>query len=50
MTRDNALAAILKEAQCLGSTRTGLTKVDQPETRSAPRTHAKRPHKAAAPR
>ena len=56
MSRDNALAAILKEAQCLGATHSGLTKIDQPKIdqqrapKSGSRTHARPRHRAKAPR
>jgi hypothetical protein len=51
MTGENALAAILKEAQCLGAAHGGLTKIDQePAPRSAAHRHAKPRHKAKARR
>jgi hypothetical protein len=51
MTGDNALAAILKEAQCLGATHGGLTKIGQgPAPKSAAHRHAKQRHKAVARR
>ena len=44
-------AAILKEAQCLGATHSGLTQIDRkPEPRSGSHTHAKPRHRAKAPR
>ncbi len=49
MTRDDALAAILKEAQCLGATHTGAMKIDL-EPNSAPHKHARPRHRAEAPR
>ena len=45
MTGKDALASILKEADCLDA-RGGLTKVDR-EPKSAPHTHARRRHRAA---
>jgi hypothetical protein len=51
MTGDNALAAILKEAQCLGATHNGLTQIDrEPKPKSAAHRHAKPRHKAKARR
>jgi hypothetical protein len=51
MTRDNALAAILKEAQCLGATHSSLTKIDQQRaSKSGSHTRAKPRHKAKARR
>jgi hypothetical protein len=51
MTGDNALAAILKEAQCLGATHSGLTKIGQEAApKSAAHRHAKPRHKAGARR
>lgn len=49
MTRDDALASILKEAQCLGATHSGATKVER-ETKSAAHRHAKPRHRGAEPR
>ena len=49
MTRDNALAAILKEAQCLGAAHAGSSD-REPESNSGSHTHAKPRHRAAAPR
>ena len=49
MSRDDALASILKEAQCLGATRIGFTGVDRyPEGKSAPHKHAKLRHRTAS--
>jgi hypothetical protein len=51
MTRDNALAAILKEAQCLGATRTSFTGIGRyPEPKSALHRHARPQHRGATPR
>jgi hypothetical protein len=51
MTRDNALASILREAQCLGATHIGFTGIDRyPEPRSAPHKRARPRHRGAAPR
>ncbi|SRR5579883_2308632 len=49
MARDDALASILKEAQCLGATHAGARKPER-ETKSALHTHATRRHRGAAPR
>ena len=50
MTRDDALAAILKEAQCLGASH-GPTRIDRrSEPKSSARTHATRRRKAGTPR
>jgi len=49
MSRDNALAAILKEAQCLSATHSGLTQIDR-EPRSGSHKRAKPRHKAKARR
>ena len=51
MTSDDALAAILKEAQCLGATHSGLTKIDrEPASKSVSHKRAKPRHKAKARR
>ena len=51
MTRDDALAAILREADCLGAIHTGAIKSDpKPAPRSAPHTRAKPRHTAKARR
>ncbi len=51
MTGNDALASILKEAQCLGATHIGFTGIDRyPEPKSAPHRHATPRHRAAAPR
>jgi hypothetical protein len=48
MTRDDALAAILKEAQCLGATHIGFAGVVRyPEPKSESHKHAKPRHKGA---
>ena len=49
MTRDDALSAILREAQCLGATHSGTIQ-REPEPKSAVRKHAKPRHKAKARR
>jgi hypothetical protein len=47
MTRDNALAAVLKEARCLGATHIGFTGIDRyPEPKSSAHRHATRRHRA----
>jgi hypothetical protein len=49
MTANDALASILKEAQCLGATRSGSIQ-REPEPKSSAHTHAKPRHKAKARR
>ncbi|MEI7791188.1 MAG: hypothetical protein WCJ15_08430 [Alphaproteobacteria bacterium] len=49
MTANDALASILKEAQCLGATRSGTIQ-REPEPKSAVRKHAKPRHRAKARR
>ena len=49
MTGKDALAAILKEADCLGATQGDLKKADR-APKSAPHRHATRRHRAAARR
>ena len=51
MTANDALASILKEAQCLGATHSGSIKSERaPEPKSAAHRHAKPRHKAKARR
>ena len=51
MTANDALASILKEAQCLGATHSGTIQREQPVApKSAAHTHAKPRHRAKARR
>ena len=50
MSRDDALAAILKEAQCLGAHGGATKNVPEPKPKSAAHTHARPRHKAKARR
>jgi hypothetical protein len=46
MTANDALASILKEAQCLGATHSGSIQSDRAKSKSAAHTHAKPRHRA----
>jgi hypothetical protein len=48
MTREDALAGILKEAQCLGASHGSMRSDPEPEPKSGAHKHAKPRHKAAA--